>query len=73
MARTKKVKQGISEVTQQATKEITEELADLFDEFTIEKYGVLNPPDPYVTPTGIKPLDYLLGGGLMSSALICFS
>lgn len=63
MARTKKVKAGISEVTQQATRELAEELANAFDEYTMEKYGALNPPDAYITPTGIKPLDYLLGGG----------
>lgn len=73
MARTKKVKQGVSEVTKQASRELAEELASAFDDFTIEKYGTLNPPDPYVTPTGIRPLDALLGGGLMSSSMICFS
>lgn len=73
MARKKVSKTAPIEVTEQATKEIAEELASAFDDFTLEKYGMLNPPAPYITPTGIKPLDALLGGGLSSSMPIAFS
>lgn len=73
MARTKKVKVGVTEVTEQATKEIAEELADLFDSYTLEKFGCINPPDAFVTSTGIRPLDYIIGGGFFSSNIITFS
>lgn len=61
------------EITKQASKELAAELASAFDEFTIDRFGMLNPPNPYLTPTGIKPLDALLGGGLASSMPIAFS
>lgn len=61
------------EITQQATKDIAAELASSFDDFTMDRYGMLNPPSPYVTPTNIRPLDSLLGGGLASSMPVAFS
>lgn len=73
MARKKTVKTEFTEVTTQATEEVAIELANAFDEFTMDKYGMLNPPNPYVTPTGIRPLDALLGGGLASSMPIAIS
>jgi len=73
MARKKTVKTEPTELTQQATKDAAEALAAAFDKLTIEKYGALNPPSPYLTPMGIRPLDALLGGGLASSAPIAFS
>ena len=73
MARTKKVKPGISEATQQATRELAEELAESFDQLTIEKFGCLNPPASYTTPFGIRPLDAILGGGFSSSSIVAFS
>lgn len=73
MARKKIAKVGISEINSKATKETAEELADMFNEFAVEKFGTLNPPSAYITPTGIKPLDALLGGGFVSSAPIAFS
>lgn len=74
MARKKTVKVGIpGEISQQASKDVAVELANAFDDFTMDKYGMLNPPAPYVTPTGIKPLDAILGGGFSSSMPIAFS
>ena len=76
MARTKKiVKTEVNSIQQlqQASQNIAEELADLFNEVTKEKYGTLNPPSAYVTSTGIKPLDALLGGGITSSSVVTFS
>ena len=73
MARKKIVKTEPTELTNQATQDAAEALAAAFDKLTIEKYGALNPPPPYMTPTGIKPLDALLGGGLASSMPIAFS
>lgn len=73
MARKKVSKTAPGEYTEQATREVAAELASAFDDFTMEKYGMLNPPSPYITPTGIKPLDALLGGGLSSSMPVAFS
>lgn len=73
MARKKVTKTGVSEVHSAATRETALELANMFNDFAIEKFGALNPPSAYVTPSGIKPLDALLGGGFISSAPIAFS
>lgn len=73
MARKKVAKTGVTEVHASATKETAELLASMFNDFAIEKFGSLNPPSAYVTPTGIRPLDALLGGGFISSAPIAFS
>lgn len=72
MARKKVTKTGISEVHASATKETALALAGLINEF-IEENNFQNPPSAYVTPTGIRPLDALLGGGFISSSPICFS
>ena len=76
MARTKKVAKAEinpDQPLQQASLDVAEELANLFNEVTKEKYGTLNPPSAYVTSTGIKPLDALLGGGITSSSVVTFS
>lgn len=74
MARKKVVKTGVSQdIVEQATSDTAAALASAFDDFTVEKYGAVNPPAPYITPTGIKTLDALLGGGFISSAMIAFS
>lgn len=74
MARKKVVKtQAILDVSKQATKDVAESLSSMFDDYTIEKFGSLNPPSAYITPTGICPLDALLGGGFISSSPIAFS
>ena len=75
MARTKKPKSSIvtMETNAQASKDVAESLAKMFDNYTVEKFGSLNPPPAYLTPSGIRPLDALLGGGFMSSAPIAFS
>ena len=39
----------------------------MFDEYTVEQFGFLNPQDAYVTKTGIRTLDAILGGGFVSS------
>ena len=73
MARKKTAKVEPTELTKQASKSAAIALAEAFDKFTVEKYGALNPPPPYMTPTGISTLDALLGGGLASSMPIAFS
>ena len=73
MARKKVSKTGVTDVQTAATRETALELATMFNDFAIEKFGALNPPSAYVTPSGIRPLDALLGGGFISSAPIAFS
>lgn len=48
-------------------------LKTAFDRTLMDKFGTCVPPEPYVTPFGIKHLDALLGGGLTSSSPIAFS
>lgn len=48
-------------------------LKQAFDAHIGNKYGGLTPPAPYITPTGIRTLDALLGGGFQSSAPIGIS
>lgn len=75
MARTKKIKEAVisSSQIEQASEDLAIELTAAFDDYTIDKYGTLNPPAPYITPTNIRPLDALLGGGIVSSSLVTFS
>ena len=56
MARKKVTKTGVSEVHSAATRETALELANMFNDFAIEKFGALNPPSAYVTPSGKKLL-----------------
>lgn len=51
----------------------TEKLGQAFNLVIQQKYGFLQAPDPYVTPTGIGHLDALLGGGIVSSGPVLFS
>lgn len=49
---------------------------NLFEElnqFSIKTYGAAEPPPPYKTPTDIRHLDALLGGGLWSSQPVMFT
>lgn len=72
MARSKKVAGNAANPTvefqNKASESIAEELGALIDEYTIDTFNAINPPKPYLTPTGILPLDAILGGGIVSSS-----
>lgn len=53
--------------------EITDKLGQAFDAVITKQYGKLRAPSPIITPTGIRHLDGLLGGGLLSSGAVLFS
>lgn len=42
-------------------------LSQAFDKILEKRYNQFRAPEPYITPTGISPLDGLLGGGILSS------
>ena len=44
-----------------------------FERILQEKYGSTLPPTPLITPTGIRHVDALLGGGITSSSYIFLS
>lgn len=48
-------------------------LKTAFDKTLMAKFGSCVPPEPYITPFGIKHLDALLGGGITSSSPVAFS
>lgn len=74
MARKKRQTVGFDQtIKEAATREAAEELTAMFDEYTVEQFGFLNPPDAYVTKTGIRTLDAILGGGFVSSGPVCFT
>ena len=54
-------------------KDLTNILKQAFDKVLMDKYGYAVPPEPLITPFGIKHLDCLLGGGLTSSSPLVFS
>ena len=63
----------MSDENNHAELEQTNKLGQAFDLIIKEKYGHLEAPEPYVTPTGIAHLDALLGGGIVSSGPVLFS
>lgn len=56
-----------------ADTELSEKLGEAFGTIIKRDFGQFVAPPPIMTPTGIKPLDYLLGGGLASSKPIMIS
>jgi len=56
-----------------ASIELSQALGDAFGQVIKRDFGNLIAPPPIITPTGIVPLDYLLGGGLVSSKPIMIS
>lgn len=52
---------------------ITQKLNLAFNQILTSKFGHSRAPKPYITPFGIKHLDTLLGGGLVSSAPVVLS
>lgn len=66
-------KQGAAEVTNQnsnlelACEEHAEKLGQAFQAIITKEFGSFLAPPPILTPTGILPLDALLGGGIVSS------
>ena len=75
MAR-KKVSSEVTATTtynETASLELSEALGDAFGQVIKRDFGQYTAPSPIVTPTGIIPLDCLLGGGLVSSKPIMIS
>lgn len=52
---------------------LTKALGDAFNQIIQRDFGHLIAPPPIITPTGIVPLDYLLGGGIVSSKPVMIS
>jgi len=59
--------------SENASIELTQALGDAFGQIIERDFGNYIAPPPIITPTGIMPLDYLLGGGLVSSKPIMIS
>jgi hypothetical protein len=59
--------------TELAETELTEKLGEAFGAVIKRDFGQFIAPSPIMTATGIKPLDYLLGGGLASSKPVMIS
>ena len=53
--------------------ELSHALGDAFGQIIKRDFGQYVAPPPLVTPTGIVPLDYLLGGGIVSSKPVMLS
>jgi hypothetical protein len=56
-----------------AESDLSEKLGDAFNAIIKRDFGQYVAPSPIVTPTGIVPLDYLLGGGIVSSKPVMIS
>lgn len=56
-----------------ASNEYSKLLGDAIDKIIIRDYGHYKAPPPIITPTKIVPLDYLLGGGIVSSKPVMIS
>lgn len=52
---------------------LSEKLGEAFGAVITRDFGQYVAPSPIVTETGIKPLDYLLGGGIVSSKPVMIS
>ncbi|MFA7204218.1 MAG: hypothetical protein WC188_10995 [Candidatus Caldatribacteriota bacterium] len=50
-----------------------EKLGEAFEKIITKDFGHIRAPQPYITPFGIKHLDALLGGGIVSSAPVVLS
>ena len=59
--------------TENASTELSQALGDAFGQVIERDFGSYIAPPPIMTSTGIVPLDYLLGGGLVSSKPIMIS
>ena len=56
-----------------ASVDVTEKLGEAFEKVITSQYGYARAPQPYLTEFGIKHLDALLGGGIVSSAPVVLS
>lgn len=54
-------------------KVLAEKVGQAFDIYFTKKFGDKVAPEPIVTPTGIVPIDMLLGGGIVSSGPVMFN
>lgn len=57
----------MSEKKELTTQDITLKLGQAFDRVLDKNYGAYRAPEPIVTPFGVRHLDALLGGGIVSS------
>jgi hypothetical protein len=78
MARTKKDDTSVASMIDSSKFEaadcsVAEKLTQAFDRVMTVQYGYARAPEPYITPFGIKHLDGLLGGGIISSAPVVLS
>jgi len=74
MARTKTEVTNVGYVQKEsASLDITLKLGQAFDKIITKDFIHLKAPCPYVTPFGIRHLDALLGGGIVSSGLVMLS
>ncbi len=75
MGRKKKVKQEKEKkvLTLGEQKKATVEAMAAISGFMKEKFGKFQPPDSFITPTGIRHLDAIIGGGFSSQATICLT
>jgi len=64
---TDKVTSNNTVYTDNASLELSQSLGDAFGQIIKRDFGQYVAPPPIVTATGIVPLDYLLGGGIVSS------
>ena len=71
MARTSMPKNKIK--TEDVINISDENLGIAFERLIDENFGSHIPPEPDITPTGILPLDAILGGGFISSSPIMLS
>ncbi len=58
---------------EKGSKEFADKLGEAFNVLIEKNFGTKIAPKPIMTPFGIKPLDALLGGGLVSSAPVMLS
>lgn len=59
--------------TDLAGTDLTEKLGSAFSAIIKRDFGQYVAPSPIVTPTDIRPLDCLLGGGIVSSKPVMIS
>ena len=57
------------ELNDDVLNDLTSAIEDMFH----LEFSDIHPPDPYMTPTNIRHLDAILGGGFTSSAPICLT
>lgn len=73
MARTKLDVNSYSPLNGTADLDLTNKLGQAFDKIIERDFHQYRAPSPYVTPFGIRHIDALLGGGIVSSGVVMLS